>query len=119
MLGEEKHRKPVGRQWHNILNMHMQKWTACINVCVCCMRKTRNFTHTIFFSFYSGWIAMLGAIWLLVLANIYDFEMILNRVEWATLLFFAALFVLMEVRVVGGKVYNFCLLIFFLSFAGF
>ncbi|XP_062983571.1 P protein [Elgaria multicarinata webbii] len=43
-----------------------------------------------------GWIAMLGAIWLLVLANIHDFEMILNRVEWATLLFFAALFVLME-----------------------
>ncbi|XP_070799424.1 P protein [Pituophis catenifer annectens] len=43
-----------------------------------------------------GWIAMLGAVWLLVLANIHDFEMILNRVEWATLLFFAALFVLME-----------------------
>lgn len=41
---------------------------------------------------------MLGAVWLLVLANIHDFEMILNRVEWATLLFFAALFVLMEVR---------------------
>lgn len=41
---------------------------------------------------------MLGAMWLLVLANIHDFEMILNRVEWATLLFFAALFVLMEVR---------------------
>ncbi|KAM9171364.1 P protein [Pangshura tecta] len=43
-----------------------------------------------------GWIAMLGAIWLLVLADIHDFEMILNRVEWATLLFFASLFVLME-----------------------
>uniref|UniRef100_A0A8C0IL44 OCA2 melanosomal transmembrane protein n=2 Tax=Chelonoidis abingdonii TaxID=106734 RepID=A0A8C0IL44_CHEAB len=43
-----------------------------------------------------GWIVMLGAIWLLVLADIHDFEMILNRVEWATLLFFAALFVLME-----------------------
>lgn len=41
---------------------------------------------------------MLGAIWLLVLANIQDFEMILSRVEWATLLFFAALFVLMGVR---------------------
>ncbi|XP_069492703.1 P protein isoform X2 [Ambystoma mexicanum] len=43
-----------------------------------------------------GWIAMLGALWLLVLADIHDFEMILHRVEWATLLFFAALFVLME-----------------------
>ncbi|XP_063809372.1 P protein isoform X2 [Pseudophryne corroboree] len=43
-----------------------------------------------------GWIAILGSLWLLVLADIHDFEMILHRVEWATLLFFAALFVLME-----------------------
>jgi Na+/H+ antiporter NhaD/arsenite permease-like protein len=46
----------------------------------------------------SGWIAILGALWLLVLADIQDFEIILHRVEWATLLFFAGLFVLMEVR---------------------
>ncbi|XP_076870831.1 P protein isoform X2 [Brachyhypopomus gauderio] len=43
-----------------------------------------------------GWIAVLGALWLLILADIQDFEIILHRVEWATLLFFAALFVLME-----------------------
>ncbi|XP_010611241.1 P protein isoform X2 [Fukomys damarensis] len=43
-----------------------------------------------------GWIAILGAVWLLILAEIHDFEVILHRVEWATLLFFAALFVLME-----------------------
>ncbi|XP_051004598.1 P protein isoform X2 [Acomys russatus] len=43
-----------------------------------------------------GWIAILGAIWLLILADVHDFEIILHRVEWATLLFFAALFVLME-----------------------
>ncbi|XP_058146600.1 P protein [Dasypus novemcinctus] len=43
-----------------------------------------------------GWIAILGAIWLLILADIHDFEIILHRVEWATLLFFAALFILME-----------------------
>uniref|UniRef100_A0A3Q0RQH8 Oculocutaneous albinism II n=1 Tax=Amphilophus citrinellus TaxID=61819 RepID=A0A3Q0RQH8_AMPCI len=43
-----------------------------------------------------GWIAILGALWLLVLADIQDFEIILHRVEWATLLFFAGLFVLME-----------------------
>ncbi|EHB02439.1 P protein, partial [Heterocephalus glaber] len=43
-----------------------------------------------------GWIAILGAIWLLILAEVHDFEIILHRVEWATLLFFAALFVLME-----------------------
>lgn len=45
----------------------------------------------------SGWIAILGALWLLVLADMQDFEIILHRVEWATLLFFAGLFVLMEV----------------------
>lgn len=44
-----------------------------------------------------GWIAILGALWLLVLADMQDFEIILHRVEWATLLFFAGLFVLMEV----------------------
>ncbi|KAI4891984.1 hypothetical protein NFI96_034191, partial [Prochilodus magdalenae] len=44
----------------------------------------------------AGWIAILGALWLLILADIQDFEIILHRVEWATLLFFAALFVLME-----------------------
>ncbi|XP_036050829.1 P protein isoform X2 [Onychomys torridus] len=43
-----------------------------------------------------GWIAILGAIWLLILADTHDFEIIVQRVEWVTLLFFAALFVLME-----------------------
>ncbi|XP_014401697.1 PREDICTED: P protein [Myotis brandtii] len=43
-----------------------------------------------------GWIAILGAVWLLILADVHDFEVVLHRVEWATLLFFAALFVLME-----------------------
>ncbi|KAI8433375.1 hypothetical protein MSG28_015416 [Choristoneura fumiferana] len=43
-----------------------------------------------------GWTALLGAILLLVLADREDLESILNRVEWSTLLFFAALFVLME-----------------------
>ncbi|XP_078737261.1 P protein [Lampetra fluviatilis] len=43
-----------------------------------------------------GWIAMLGAMWLLVLADVQDFDVILHRVEWATLLFFSALFILME-----------------------
>ncbi|XP_067661617.1 P protein-like [Haliotis asinina] len=43
-----------------------------------------------------GWIAILGALWLLVLADISDMESILHKVEWSTLLFFAALFTLME-----------------------
>lgn len=65
--------------------------------------KVQGCTDAVFPSFYAGWIAMLGAVWLLVLADIHDFEMILNRVEWATLLFFAALFVLMEVRRMKNK----------------
>ncbi|XP_052675564.1 P protein-like [Crassostrea angulata] len=43
-----------------------------------------------------GWIAVIGAIFLLVVADIKEMENILHRVEWATLIFFAALFVLME-----------------------
>jgi hypothetical protein len=43
-----------------------------------------------------GWTALLGAILLLILYDREDMEAILNHVEWATLLFFAALFVLME-----------------------
>ncbi|KAM3955657.1 P protein-like [Aphomia sociella] len=43
-----------------------------------------------------SWTALLGAILLLVLADREDLEPILHRVEWSTLLFFAALFVLME-----------------------
>ncbi|CAG4978266.1 unnamed protein product [Colias eurytheme] len=43
-----------------------------------------------------GWTALLGAILLLTLADRDDLEPILHRVEWSTLLFFAALFVLME-----------------------
>ncbi|KAL0809344.1 hypothetical protein ABMA28_011551 [Loxostege sticticalis] len=43
-----------------------------------------------------AWTALLGAILLLLLADRADLEPILHRVEWSTLLFFAALFVLME-----------------------
>uniref|UniRef100_A0A8C0EQT1 OCA2 melanosomal transmembrane protein n=1 Tax=Bubo bubo TaxID=30461 RepID=A0A8C0EQT1_BUBBB len=68
----------------------------CLTVlgCVILMFFLNSFVPGIYLDL--GWIAMLGAIWLLVLADIHDFEMILNRVEWATLLFFAALFILME-----------------------
>lgn len=44
-----------------------------------------------------GWTALLGAILLLILADREDMEAVLARVEWSTLLFFAALFILMEV----------------------
>ena len=50
----------------------------------------------------AGWIAMLGAVWLLVLADNSDLESVLHRIEWSTLLFFAALFILMEVSDVSA-----------------
>ena len=43
-----------------------------------------------------GWTALLGAITLLILADTAEVESIFSRVEWATLVFFAALFVLMK-----------------------
>ena len=44
-----------------------------------------------------GLIAILGSIVLLLLTDIDDIEDILHKVEWATLIFFAAEFVLMQV----------------------
>ena len=46
---------------------------------------------------HTGWIAVFGAVVLLVLSDIQDLEPILHKIEWSTLLFFAGLFVLMEV----------------------
>uniref|UniRef100_A0A182J9C5 Citrate transporter-like domain-containing protein n=1 Tax=Anopheles atroparvus TaxID=41427 RepID=A0A182J9C5_ANOAO len=43
-----------------------------------------------------GWTALLGALLLLILADREDIESVIARVEWSTLLFFAALFILME-----------------------
>lgn len=44
-----------------------------------------------------GWTALLGALLLLLLADSDDIDSVLSRVEWSTLLFFASLFVFMEV----------------------
>ena len=49
--------------------------------------------------FPSGWIALLGSVWLLVLTDTHDIESILHKVEWATLFFFAGLFILMDVGI--------------------
>lgn len=43
-----------------------------------------------------GWTALLGVVLLLILSDRRDIEPVLEHVEWATLLFFAVLFVLME-----------------------
>ncbi|XP_029173209.1 P protein-like [Nylanderia fulva] len=43
-----------------------------------------------------GWIALIGVMLLLILADSEDFDGLMARVEWSTLLFFASLFILME-----------------------
>ncbi|XP_055681702.1 P protein-like [Lutzomyia longipalpis] len=43
-----------------------------------------------------SWVALLGMLLLLILHNVSNMEEILAKVEWATLLFFAAMFILME-----------------------
>jgi len=57
------------------------------------------------------WIAVLGALVLMVLADIENIEYLLHKIEWATLMFFAALFVLLEgleklglVDLIGGYI---------------
>lgn len=56
------------------------------------------FLHSFFEAMHLGlgWIAIMGAISLMVLADIQELETILHMVEWSTLIFFAALFSLME-----------------------
>ena len=44
--------------------------------------------------------------WLLVIADISDLDSILHKVEWSTLLFFAALFILMEVGSILSAGFN-------------
>ncbi|XP_062123264.1 P protein-like [Drosophila sulfurigaster albostrigata] len=51
-----------------------------------------------------SWSAILAALLLLILANRSDVDSILERVEWSTLVFFAALFVFMESLVVMGLI---------------
>lgn len=43
-----------------------------------------------------GWVALLGVILLLIILNREDMEHLIHRIEWTTLLFFAAMFVMME-----------------------
>lgn len=54
----------------------------------------------------------MGAIFLLVLADMNEIEHIFARVEWTTLVFFAALFAVMEVSQV---LHNICLYFIFFT----
>ena len=46
---------------------------------------------------------MLGGVVLLILADIQDLESVIHKIEWGTLLFFAGLFVLIEVSTRATK----------------
>ncbi|EDW77956.2 uncharacterized protein Dwil_GK24760 [Drosophila willistoni] len=54
------------------------------------------------------WVAVLAALLLLILANFKDMQLLLLKVEWSTLLFFASLFILMEILVVLGLIEWIC-----------
>eukprot|EP00731_Ephydatia_muelleri_P031074 Em0022g588a len=43
-----------------------------------------------------GWIALFGSVVMMILSGIKDLEEVMHKIEWSTLLFFTALFVLME-----------------------
>lgn len=51
-----------------------------------------------------GWTSLLGAVLLMILANRKDMEAVLAHVEWSSLLFFAALFILMETLTLLGLI---------------
>ncbi|KAH8376955.1 hypothetical protein KR093_002359 [Drosophila rubida] len=51
-----------------------------------------------------AWAAVLAAILLLILADLPDLDKVLSRVEWDTLIFFAALFILTEALVEIGLI---------------
>lgn len=57
------------------------------------MLRSFEFFNVIGFS----WTALLGAILLLILADINDYEGLLCRIEWSTLMFLSSFFVLIEV----------------------
>lgn len=52
-----------------------------------------------------GWTALIGILLLLILADSKDLDGLMARVEWSTLVFFASLFILMEVIVDDDDVY--------------
>ena len=56
---------------------------------------SHNIPHLII---VAGWIAMMGAIALILLADINNIEDLMEQVEWTTLVFFTGLFILMKVR---------------------
>jgi len=57
---------------------------------------TLFFIHSVIPHLDMTWVAIIGAMVHMLVAGIRDIEEVLNKVEWGTLLFFGALFVLMR-----------------------
>ncbi|KAL0127051.1 hypothetical protein PUN28_005401 [Cardiocondyla obscurior] len=73
------------------------KWLLAKSGCVLAFVITLFFLHSLpHLNLSLGWIALLGVLLLLILADGEDFDGLMARVEWSTLLFFASLFILME-----------------------
>ncbi|KAL6260959.1 hypothetical protein P5V15_008487 [Pogonomyrmex californicus] len=73
------------------------KWLLAKSGCVLAFVITLFFLHSVpRLNLSLGWIALVGVLLLLILADGEDFDGLMARVEWSTLLFFASLFILME-----------------------
>lgn len=78
------------------------KWLLAKSGCVLAFVITLFFLHSLpRLNLSLGWIALIGVLLLLILADSEDFDGLMARVEWSTLLFFASLFILMEVESSG------------------
>ncbi|KAG5316495.1 P protein, partial [Acromyrmex insinuator] len=77
--------------------LEKDKWLLIKSGCVLAFVITIFFLHSLLHLHVSlGWIALLGVLLLLILVDNQDFDGLMARVEWGTLLFFASLFILME-----------------------
>ncbi|XP_043483813.1 P protein isoform X2 [Leptopilina heterotoma] len=73
------------------------KWLLVKSGCALTFVIVMFFIHTLpNVNLSLGWISLLGAILVLILADSENLDSLLVRVEWSTLLFFASLFILME-----------------------
>ncbi|PIK35821.1 putative P protein [Apostichopus japonicus] len=82
------------RSKYHITNKTLLIKCGCVLTVTITMFFMSSFLNNIYLNI--GWIAVIAALVLLIISDIHDFEAIMHRVEWATLLFFAALFILME-----------------------
>ncbi|SPP79153.1 P protein [Drosophila guanche] len=86
-LDELKQKYPIKNQ-----TLLLQSAGALIFVIVCFFIQSVPHWRTL----PLGWVALLGVILLLIILNRDDMEHLMHRIEWTTLLFFAAMFVMME-----------------------